>query len=172
MSNSPLTEAAPVSEPWAEIRAHDLVMRYRRLGVGRSFLFLDSRSEPEICPELRDALAGDFRLIVPELPGTDVHLAGWLADFLEGIGASDVGIVAAERHCLTAIELALISVDQIARVVIVCPESRGHSRRFDAWEHGALESASRRVKVPMLLVHSGQSLDEIVALVRSFFGEN
>jgi hypothetical protein len=172
MPNSSLTGVVEEPEAWAEIRAHDLVMRYRRLGVGRSLLFLDSRSEAEICPELRDALAGDFRLIVPELPGANVHLAGWLADLLEGIGASDVGIVAAERYCVTAIELALLGVDQIARVVIVCPESRGHSRRFDAWEHGALESASRRANVPMLLVHRGQSLAEIAALVRSFFGEN
>ena len=172
MSNSPLMESPQAAEAWAEIRAHDQVMRYRRLGVGKSLLYLDSRSGAEICPDLREGLAGSFRLIVPELPTAQVHLAGWLADLLEGMGANNVGVVAAERFCVTAIELALLGVDQIGRVVIVCPETRGHSRRFDAWEHGALESASRRANIPMLLVHRGQSIDEIIGLVRSFFGEN
>jgi len=171
MSNSPLIEDAIAGRPHAEIRAHDQVMRYRRLGIGRSLLFLDSPTKVEICSELRDALTGAFRLIVPDLPAADVHLAGWLADFLEGIGCANIGIIAAEQFCVTAIELALLGEDQIGRVVIVCPESRGHSRRFDPWEHGALESPSRRANVPMLLVHRGQSIEEIVGLVRTFFGK-
>ena len=157
--------------PWSEIRAHGQMMRYRRLGAGRSLLFLDSATEPEVCAELRDALAGAFRLILPELPSSDVHLAGWLADLLEGIGSSNVGVIAAERYCVAAIELALLGVDQIGRVVIVCPESRGQSPRFEASEHGQLASASRHADIPMLLVHRGQTLNEIVSLVRSFLGQ-
>ena len=159
-------------EPWSEIRAHNQSMRYRRLGAGRSLLFLDSATQPQVCAELRDALAGTFRLILPELPSGDVHLAGWLADLLDGIGSSNVGVIAAEGYCVAAIELALLGVDQIARVVIVCSESRGQSPRFEASEHGQLASASHRADIPMLLIHRGQTLHEIVSLVRRFLGES
>lgn len=81
-------------ESWAEVRAHDRVMRYRRSGVGRAVLVLRSPEDPEpLWPELLEALGAGYRLIVPDPPPGDADVAGWLAGFLEGLGASNVRIL-------------------------------------------------------------------------------
>lgn len=169
MSNSPSIEVIPAIEPWAEIRAHNQVMRYRRHGAGRSLLLLDSPTAPEICAEMRDALAAGCRLIIPELPTENVPLAGWLADLLEGLGSSNVGVITAAHYCAAAIELALRGVDQIARVAIIYPDSSAHRCAPASTEQGELANVCCRTSVPILLLHRGQRLDEIVMLVRDFF---
>jgi hypothetical protein len=74
MPNQSTAAAICPPETWAEVRAHDHVMRYRRSGTGRAVLVLRSADGAEaLWPELHDALAARFRLIIPEVPrGTDV----------------------------------------------------------------------------------------------------
>src|SRR3954454_17703336 len=113
MSQSSSGTTARTGEHWAEVRAHDQVMRYRRSGAGRALLLLRTTDRSDfLWPELLDALASHFRLIVPELPeGTDG--APWLTDFLEGIGMPRMGILAAEELCLPAIALARHDTEQV-----------------------------------------------------------
>ena len=143
-------------------------MRYRRIGTGRPLLLLESCSGATICPGLLEALAESHRLIVPELPSSDTHLAGWLADFLEGMGTSRMAVVAAEPLCVPAMELALLGTDQIARIVLVAGPTPLKSDGRGLAEPGLLEGATSRVSVPVLLVRCSQGADEVVALVREF----
>jgi hypothetical protein len=151
-------------ESWAEVRAHDQVMRYRRSGVGRAVLVLRSLGDPEpLWPELLEALGSSYRLIVPEPPSADADVAGWLADFLEGLGVSNVSILVGGSFCIPALELALLEGEQIARLVMVA-EGRGTGDPG----RGVLETALRRVAVPLLVVRRGQPAGEIVRVVTSF----
>ena len=108
---------------------------------------------------------------MPELPDEAVHVAGWAADFLEGIGATNVGLLATQSFAGPAIELAMLGTEQIARVVLVSEEPGRFGRWCEGWQGAVLESADRGVRVPLLLVHKGLSMNEIGPLVRSFFGD-
>jgi hypothetical protein len=167
MLKSSSSDTTLADESWAEVRAHDQVMRYRRSGVGRAVLVLRSPGNPEpLWPELVEALGIGYRLIVPEAPARDADLARWLADFLEGLGVSNVSILAADSFCIPALELALLEGDQVARLVLVA-EGRGWR-----WEVGAtLETATRGLRVPLLVVRRGQPAGEIVPLITDFLGE-
>jgi len=125
MTNPPATATRP--EGWAEVRAHDQVMRYHRTGAGRAVVLVRAAdgSHPP-WPELLDALGDGFRLIAPEVPaGGDV--AAWLSRFLEGLGVARVAVVAAEPYCLPALELALLDADRVGHVVLVAggPAAQG-----------------------------------------------
>lgn len=154
-----------LSKEWAEVRANDRVVRYRRTGTGRTIVVLlspNSRKPP--WPELIEALGSRFRVIFPEPPAADPDVSDWLADFLEGLGTSNIGIVAADRFCMPTLELTLLGLDQVARVVLV-PHGRG-------WEQGvggALEAATGQAVVPLIVVRDGQPVEEIVQRVTGFF---
>jgi len=166
MPKPSLADTARAVESWAEVRAHDQVMRYRRTGIGRAVLVLRSFDEPEpLWPELLEALSAGFRLIVPEPPATDTDVADWLAGFLEGLGVSNVGILASDDFCIPALELALLEADQIARLVLV-PDGAGSEQR--AASSGVLETALRKAPVPLLVVRRGQRADEVVPLIKDF----
>ena len=175
MSNPAAADPRNAGESWSEIRTRDHVMRYKRLGAGRPVLVLQSSAELETsCPVLVRALTesdGTFRLIVPDLPA-GVHLAGWLADFLEGIGAANVAVVATDRFSAAAIELAMLGAEQIARVVLIADERGPFGRWCNAWQHADLATAGRAARVPLLLIHCGQPAEETSALVRMFLVQN
>ena len=162
MPNSPAT-ALP-ADSWAEVRAHDHVMRYRRSGAGRAVLLLCSADVPDpLWPGLTNALAGHLRLIVPELPANGGDVAAWLAEFLEGLGTSGVAIVAADQFCIPALELALLDAGQVARVVLV-PGGRAGETGLD----GALATTARQSAVPLLIVRRGLAAAEALPLVTRF----
>ena len=168
MPNPPaLPPATRPPETWAEVRAHDHVMRYRRSGAGRVVLVLhadgDDGAADSLWPELAAALAERFRLIVPEAPADGADVSAWLGDFLEGLGVSGVALVAADRLCIPALELALLDTDQIARVVLV-PGGRGTETVLD----GALATSARQASLPLLIVRRGMPADEAVPLVTGF----
>lgn len=164
MPDLSIDETARAAESWAEIRAHERVMRYRRTGTGRASIVLCSPDDPQApWPDLVHALGARFRLLLPEPPGADTDIAEWLADFLEGLGMSNIGIVAADRFCMPALELTLLGVDQVGRIVLV-PKGRGG----EAGLGGALEAAAGQVVVPVLIVRGGQPVEEIVPLVMRF----
>jgi hypothetical protein len=160
-------DTAHAAESWAEVRARDQVMRYRRVGVGRSVVLLLRSCEPAepLWRELLEALSVDFRLIVPEQPAPGADVAGWLAGFLEGLGMSNVAVLAADRFCLPAVELALVQGDQLARIVLV-PDGADASGRGPCC--GKLETALGQAALPLLVVHRGHPASEIVPLVTGF----
>jgi hypothetical protein len=155
------------AESWAEVRAHDQVIRYRRLGAGRAVLLvLSSAGESDpFWPQLLEALSDGRRVIVPEPPTADTEVGCWLGDFLEGLGMSNVSIVAADRFCIPALELTFLGLDQIARVMLVLSgrEARGAGR-------GSLEAATREAAIPILVLHRDQPVEDILRLVTEFLG--
>ena len=168
MSNSFVMDRG-TPDVWAEIRTREQVIRYRRVGAGHPVLVL--AEQQEICPNVVRALteAGAVRLIMPELPAEAVHVAGWAADFLEGIGATSVGLLATPLFAAAAIELAMLGAVQISRVVLVAEESGRYGRWCEGWQRAELDCVDHGVRVPLLLVHKGLSMDEIGPLVRRFF---
>ena len=169
MSNSFVLSPRGAPDVWAEIRTREQVFRYRRVGAGHPVLVL--AEQQEICPTVIRALTelGAARLIMPEPPPEAVHVAGWAADFLEGIGAANFGLLATPSFAGAAIELAMLGAEQIGRVVLVAEEPGRFGRWCEGWQQASLECANRGVRIPLLLVHKGLPTDEIGPLVRSFF---
>lgn len=162
----PPDAAALPPETWAEVRARDHVMRYRRSGAGPAVLLLCSADGPEpLWPELLQLLATRSRLIVPEVPAAGADVASWLTDFLEGLGTARVAVVAAAPFCLPALELALLDRDQVARLVLV-PGGGAEETGLG----GVLTTATRPAPVPLLMVRRGLPAAEAMPLVMRFLG--
>ena len=161
------TYAIP-SEIRAEVHARDQVMRYGRFGSGLPVVVLGSpvHTEP-LWPGLHEALAIRFRLIVPDLPRCDADIASWLAAFLEGLGSTEVRVVASSEFCISALELALGDLDRIARVVLV-PRGESSASGLD----GRLATVARRATVPLLVVRRGAPAAEAIPLVVGFCAED
>ena len=176
MSNPLAAAATPAPalcppESFAEVRARDHVMRYRRAGAGRAVLVLcggggtAADGTTPLGPELPGALTSRFRLIVPEVPAAaGADAATWLVDFLDGLGAASIAVVATDQFCITALELALLDADRVARVVLVpggCAEATGLD--------GALAATTRRPwPLPLLVVRRGLPAGEALPLVTRF----
>src|SRR5687768_15575934 len=152
-----------LSKDWAEVRANDRVMRYRRTGMGRAIVVLLPGDSKPPWPELIDALRSSFRVILPEPPEADTDIADWLADFLEGLGTSNVRIVAADRFCIPILELTLLGLDQVARVALVPRDPQGEDR-----VGGTLEAATGQSAVPLIVIRDGKPIEEIVPLITGF----
>lgn len=152
-----------LSKDWAEVRANDRVIRYRRTGMGRAIVVLLPGDAEPPWPELIDALGSSFRVILPEPPAADTDIADWLADFLEGLGISNVRIVAADRFCIPILELTLLGLDQVARVALV-PRGPGGEHGVG----GALEAATGQSVVPLIVIRDGEPIEEIVPLITGF----
>lgn len=162
MTNT-LASAAATSEPWAEVRARDRVMRYRRSGAGPTLLLLGAESGPTpLDAGLVDELGVRFRCIVPDVPNGPSGVA-WLAEFLEGLGCSDVVILAANHMCIPAIELAFRDADQIKRMVLI-PDGEPD----DSTSEGALATNIGTARIPLLIVRPGLSAGETLSLATNF----
>jgi hypothetical protein len=162
MSNTPATAIA-TSEPWAEVRASDRVMRYRRCGAGPTLLLLGAESGPSpISTELIAALSARFRVIVPDVPAESTA-AAWITEFLEGLGTCEVAILAANHLCMPAIELALRGIEQVRRLVLI-PDGEPD----DSTSEGAITAAVGAPPIPVLIVRPGLSAAEALPLVTSF----
>src|SRR5687767_5076939 len=99
-----------MDKPWmdecrsCEVRAHGQLIRYRCTGAGRTVLVL--RSAGPLPPGAREMLATletSYRVIEPEPPGPDADVGAWLEAFLEGLGATGVRVIAADRFRLPAL---------------------------------------------------------------------
>ena len=164
MTNPPAAAARP--EAWAEVRAHDQVMRYRRVGAGRAVLVLSAAgcAEP-LWPELPDALAACFRVIVPDVSAADADVAARLTTFLEALGMGAVAVVAAHPFCRPALELTRFDAEQVVRVVLVRGDQDG-----EAGPDGVLPGEPREQAVPLLVVRRALPADEALPLVTRFLG--
>jgi hypothetical protein len=154
----------PVPATLAEVRAHDQVMRYRRAGAGRPVVVLRSAHDAApLWPELDESLAEFFRVITPEVPDTGANVARWLGDFLEGVGLERVSLVATDGFCLPALELALLSGDQVGRLALV---PAGHAD--DTGLDGTLATPLAGVAVPLLVVRRALPASEALPLLLHF----
>lgn len=153
MSKQPLTDPTFLPDCWAEVRARNQVVRYRRSGAGRAVLLLHAPGDADaLWPELMDVLHTGYRLIVPTPPPADVALEPWLAVLLDGLGMSNVAVIATDAFSSAAIDRALAEPDQIAAVVLV-------RRDEDS------PSTAARFAVPLLVLRRDQPADEIMPLV-------
>jgi hypothetical protein len=154
----------PFTATLAEVRAHDQVMRYRRVGAGRPVVVLRAALDAApLWPELDDSLAGAFRVITPEVPATGADVARWLGGFLEGVGLERAALVATDGFCLPALELALLGADQIERLVLV-PAGYADETGLD----GTLATSLAGVVVPLLVVRRGLPAAEALPLLMHF----
>ena len=152
----------------AEVRAHDLVMRYHRAGVGRPLVLLRAAAGPaSIWPELDAQLVARYRVFTPELPAHCDDVAAWVKDFLEGVGLDRVLLVAADPCCLSALELALLAADQIERLVLV-PGGIAGETGLD----GTIAPAFTGVSVPLLVVRRGLPAADALPLIRQFLAHD
>ena len=160
------SESLRAAESWAEVRAHDQIVRYRRSGSGRSVLLLcPDAATGTLWPELIEALDRDFRVLVPMLP-PDAQLIRGLTGFLEGIGTSRVAIVATDALCFAALELALLDRERVARAVLVPCEGGGL-----AGLEAALSTARHDLSVPFLVLPLSTGAASAVARIGGFLGD-
>ena len=161
-----LTTTTHPADSYAEVRAHDQVMRYRRAGTGRPLLVLRSSLQPHpLWAELDETLIGAFRVLTPDVPATGVDAAAWMRGFLEGVGLERVTIIADDSLCITALELALLNADQVERMVLV-PAGTASETGLD----GTLATSLAGVAVPLLVVRRGLSASEAIPLLTQFLG--
>ena len=161
-----LTATTHPGDSFAEVRAHDHVMRYRRAGTGRPLLVLRSSLEPHpLWAELDDALVGAFRVFTPDVPSAGVDVAAWMRDFLEGVGLERVAIIADDSLCITALEMVLLNADQVERMVLV-PAGTASETGLD----GTLATSLAGIAVPLLVVRRGLTASEAIPLLMRFLG--
>jgi hypothetical protein len=96
---------------------------YRRAGRGDAVVALVAR-DWSAAPTLFPALARDFRLIVPELDPVAVcrerpTFAAWLTGFLDGLGISNVTLLADEQFGAAALGATLAEPVRVGRLVVV-----------------------------------------------------
>jgi hypothetical protein len=166
MSNTSSSSAPPPSvNPWAEVFAHDRVVRYRRTGAGMPVLLM--LPEPHLAPlaeELMRVLSANFRLIVPELPSRH-NAIEWVAEFLEGLGTSSVTLIASGPLCMAAIELALRDADQVSRLVLL-PEGEAADGPCDS----SLVATFGAAEVPALIIRPGLEPSLTAGIIARFVG--
>lgn len=164
MPNTPLMDLAPAGESLGEIRARGQVVRYRRSGAGRPLLLLHSpQDSPPLWPEVLDVLHSGFRLVIPDPPPRGTEAETWLSALLDGLGLSEVTVVASDEFCIAALERALLEPDRVARVVMVV---RG--RGSEAVVDGSIDSIPRLASVPLLVLRHDRPAAEVLPLVANF----
>ena len=153
---------------WAEVRAHDRVVRYRRSGAGPAVLLLQPASPTggaPFWPELAAMIGEGRRLIVPDPPADELEVEAWLSALLEGLGVRNITVVATEGFCIAAIERALLSPEQVGRVIMVC-SGRGSESAVE----GMLASSVQSAAVPFVVLRRDRPVSEILPIVASFLG--
>jgi pimeloyl-ACP methyl ester carboxylesterase len=152
------------AESWAEVRAHDRVIRYQRTGSGRPVVILrGADAAADLWPELDNGIAERFRVLRPEVPPAGSGATVWLGDFLDGLGTARLAIIAAQSFAVSAIELALIDPERITRLVLV-----GDGDTNDQALDGTLSSAAPGSPVPILVLRRGLPGASAVPLIIRF----
>jgi pimeloyl-ACP methyl ester carboxylesterase len=102
-------------------------------------------------------------MVVPDPPPEGTEAEAWLSSLIDGLGLSNVTVVACDGYCVAALERALLEPDRIARVILVC-RGRGSEGVVD----GSIDSTPRLTPVPILVLRRDRTAAEIVPLVRRF----
>ena len=162
MTNTP-APAITTSDSWAEVRASDRVMRYRRSGAGPTLVLLGADTGPSpLSTEMVAALGERFRVIVPEVPA-GASVSNFVPEFLEGLGTCHVSLIAANHLCMAAIELAFRGIDQIRRLVLI-PDAEPD----DSTAERAITTALGNPPIPALIVRPGLTVTDTIPLVTTF----
>jgi hypothetical protein len=107
-----------------------------------------------------DLLAASGRVIVPSPPAPSIEVDQWLALMLDGLGLTNVVLVAAEGFCIAAIERALLEPDRIARIIIACAGGKDAALVADV--------QSRLGTVPLLILRREDPAAEVLPGVAAF----
>jgi hypothetical protein len=149
---------------WAEVRAHDRVVRYRRSGAGRPVLLLQPQTSTDtLWPELLELIGQRTRLIVPEPPASDREAEAWLSALLEGLGMRNITVIATDGFCIAALERALLSPEQIAAVILVY-SGRGSESAVE----GRLAAPAQSAAVPLIVLRRDRAASEVLPVVEAF----
>ena len=111
------------SGPCAEVRVGEHVTRYVRRGSGPSVVLVgaDANANPVWGP-LVERLEVGHRIVVPQPPPANADIATWLREFIEGLGLSDVVLVAGNGTSDAALELANTD-DFLIRKLVLMPNA-------------------------------------------------
>ena len=139
--------------PHAEVRVGEHVTRYVRRGTGPSVVLVgaDADTDPVVLP-LITTLAPNHRLIVPQTPSAD-DLATWLRGFIEGIGLSEITLIAGNQPASAAVDLVAVDDFTIGKLVVLAGASNANGKH-----------SSERI----LWVDPGWSTDDAVSRVARF----
>lgn len=163
MPNAPTT-AQKELEGWAEVRAHDRVVRYRRSGAGPAVLLVQPHSSlAPLWPEFLALIGEGSRLIVPEPPANESEVEAWLGALLEGLGMRCMTVVATDAFCIAALERAMLSPEQVARMILIT-SGRGSESAVD----GKLAMPAQCADVPFLVLRRDRPASEILPMVETF----
>jgi len=163
MPNAP-TSAQKDLDGWAEVRAHDRVVRYRRMGAGPAVLLVQPHSSlTPLWPEFLELIGRGSRLMIPDPPANDIEVEEWLGALLEGLGMRNVTVVATDGFCIAALERAMLSPEQVARVILIS-SGRGSESAVD----GKLATPAQSAAVPFLVLRRDRPVSEILPMAESF----
>lgn len=120
LESTPRAAGATVS---AEVRAHERVVRYSRVGnAGPDLLLLVTDSSSTGLPDFARLLAERFRLMIPDLPAAQAEAGKAVRSLLDGLGCLGIDVLAAGRHCDVGLELALAHDESVGQVVLIPEE--------------------------------------------------
>jgi hypothetical protein len=164
--SKPNAASASTLDSWAEVRARDRVIRYRRSGNGRAVLVLDTANRSSLWPALMHVLGSNFRVIIPEVPTGNANDEAWLAEFLEGLGTMPVSLIAANDFCVPALDLVLRDVISISHLVLV-PDGEAD----EPGREGAVATGAGPSSVPLLIARRGVDvIDALPTILRFLSG--
>lgn len=111
------------SGPCAEVRVGEHVTRYVRRGSGPSVVLVgaDAKANPVWGP-LVERLELGHRIVVPQPPPVNADITAWLRGFIEGLGLSDVVLIAGNGTSSAALELASTD-DFLVRKLVLMPNA-------------------------------------------------
>jgi pimeloyl-ACP methyl ester carboxylesterase len=158
--------AASPFDGCAQVRTADHVTRYVRFGSGRPVLILDEAPlAATVWPGLVDTLALQNRVILPEVPATELRFSAWLRDFIDGMGLPPATLVAIGDLCLLAIEFALLEPDRLENLVLV-PAGRAEETGLS----GVLTSTLSSADMGMLVIRREVTAGEAISIIERFLG--
>ena len=146
------------------MRVGDHVTRYVRRGSGPPVVVVGANADQNgVWAPLVDALAGNYRIIIPQLPRSEPDVASWLRSFIEGIGLSSVALIAGRDAQLPAISLAAADDFTVRKLVLVGDGESNNSNATSLDSEASMSDPSRTLRVP-----ANWQPDEAVERVRRF----
>lgn len=113
----------------ASVCACGTTTNYRRAGAGNLVVLLGARFLAPTAQPIIEALAARYRVIIPDLPlpmpddrAPAAAVSGWLRSFLDGLGATELSIVASDDVALAALAFALSDEGRVRRLVLLVHE--------------------------------------------------
>lgn len=157
----------------AVVQIGPVEIRYHRAGAGRPVLLLLAQGLGSPGgTAVFEALAGHFRVIVPE-PGAPAGMSrsAWIRDVIDGLGLTRPSVVAEGALGMAALGLALADPDRVDRVVVIQADHPDPTT-----EDGAADDTLRDTGHPLLVLRAdptpsgpalnGESLDRLIDFLR------